>query len=56
MSYCRYRNEMPSQSALFGGPPPQDIPLKRPPLVRVLTQIRFPMIASIENQGYIAPF
>jgi uncharacterized protein (TIGR04255 family) len=47
---------MISHPAPFGGPPPKDIPLARPPLVRVLTQIRFPIIASIENQGFIAPF
>ena len=47
---------MPSISAPFGGSPPQDIPLSRPPLVRVLTQIRFPIIASIESPGFIAPF
>jgi uncharacterized protein (TIGR04255 family) len=47
---------MPNQPSLFGGLPPKDVPLARPPLVRVLTQIRFPIIASIENQGFIAPF
>jgi len=40
----------------FAGPPPKDIPLVRPPLLRVLTQIRFSPITSIESQGFIAPF
>jgi uncharacterized protein (TIGR04255 family) len=43
-------------SSPFTGPPPKDIPLARPPLVRVLTQIRFPIIALIGKQDFIAPF
>jgi len=45
-----------TSSSPFIGSPPKDIPLSRPPLIRVLTQIRFPTIASIESQGFIAPF
>lgn len=47
---------MSNQLAPFEGLPPKDILLTKPPLVRVLTQIRFPIIASIENQSFIAPF
>lgn len=47
---------MSSEPSPFDGPPPRDIPLAKPPLLRVLTQIRFPTIALIENQGFIAPF
>lgn len=47
---------MSSPSSPFIGPCPKDIPLARPPLLRVLTQVRFPVIASIENQDFIAPF
>lgn len=38
------------------GPPPEEIPLANAPLVRVLAQIRFPMVASIDSRGFIAPF
>lgn len=38
------------------GPVPQEIPLKNAPLVRVIAQLKFPMIASIEKQDFIAGF
>jgi uncharacterized protein (TIGR04255 family) len=38
------------------GPPPAEVPLSAPPLVRVIAQARFPLIASIEMQGFVAPF
>ncbi len=47
---------MATLAAPFSGPFPKDIPLPRAPLLRVLTQIRFPIIASIEKQDFIAPF
>lgn len=37
-------------------PSPQEIPLRQAPLVRVIAQVRFPVIASIEKRDYIAPF
>jgi uncharacterized protein (TIGR04255 family) len=40
----------------FSAPPPDEVPLERAPLVRVLAQVRFPLITSIEQQGYIGPF
>ncbi|MDW7712620.1 MAG: TIGR04255 family protein [Deferrisomatales bacterium] len=36
--------------------PPKEIPLANAPLVRVIAQVRFPLIASIERESFIAPF
>lgn len=38
------------------GPPPVEVPLATPPLVRVIAQVRFPDIASVEKREFIAPF
>lgn len=38
------------------GPPPSEVPLTDPPLVRVIAQVRFPLIASVEKREFIAPF
>jgi uncharacterized protein (TIGR04255 family) len=38
------------------GPPPSEIPLATPPLVRVIAQVRFPMILSVEKKEFIAAF
>lgn len=38
------------------GPPPTEVPLTESPLIRVIAQVRFPLIASIEKQEFIAPF
>lgn len=38
------------------GPPPTEVPLTDPPLVRVIAQVRFPLIASVEKREFIAPF
>jgi uncharacterized protein (TIGR04255 family) len=38
------------------GPPPAEVPLTDPPLVRVIAQVRFPLIASVEKREFIAPF
>ena len=35
---------------------PAEIPLRTAPLVRVIAQVRFPVIASIDNRGFIASF
>lgn len=40
----------------LSGPPPAEVPLDAPPLVRVVAQVRFPVIASIEKREFIAPF
>lgn len=37
-------------------PTPKEVPLKDPPLVRVLAQLRFPKIASIVRDDFIGPF
>lgn len=38
------------------GPPPAEVPLRDAPLVRVITQVRFPLVASVEKPDFIAPF
>lgn len=38
------------------GPPPREVPLRHAPLVRVVSQARFPLIAAIGHQDFIAPF
>lgn len=40
----------------LSGPPPPEVPLAEPPLVRVIAQVRFPLIASIEKRDFIAAF
>ena len=37
-------------------PPPKEVPLEKAPLVRVIAQVRFPIITSIENQSFIGSF
>lgn len=36
--------------------PPAEVPLQNAPLIRVLAQVRFPLVASIQNLASIAPF
>lgn len=38
------------------GPSPAEVPLPEAPLVRVIAQVRFPLVASVEKQDFIAPF
>jgi len=38
------------------GPPPAEVPLPDAPLVRVIAQVRFPLVASVEKRDFIAPF
>lgn len=40
----------------FVGPPPPEVPLTNAPLVRVIAQIRFPLIVTIEQRDFIGPF
>ena len=37
-------------------PPPAEVPLKKAPLVRVIAQVRFPEVLSIEQRDFVAPF
>ena len=37
-------------------PPPAERPLARAPLVRVIAQLRFPEVLSIERREFVAPF
>jgi uncharacterized protein (TIGR04255 family) len=37
-------------------PPPVEVPLKDAPLVRVIAQVRFPEILSVEQRDFVAPF
>ncbi|MEQ8962151.1 MAG: TIGR04255 family protein [Coleofasciculus sp. C2-GNP5-27] len=36
--------------------PPQEVPLKDAPLVRVIAQVRFPPILSIEKKEFVGSF
>jgi uncharacterized protein (TIGR04255 family) len=36
--------------------PPQEIPLSEAPLIRVIAQVRFPVILSIEGSSFVAAF
>ena len=38
------------------GPPPAEVPLDNAPLVRVIAQVRYPLIASVESRRFIGPF
>ena len=40
----------------LAGPPPPEVPLTDPPLVRVIAQVRFPLIASLEKREFMASF
>lgn len=37
-------------------PPPAEVPLKHAPLVRVIAQLRFPEVLSVEQRDFVAPF
>src|SRR5580658_5911796 len=37
-------------------PPPQEVPLAHAPLVRVIAQVRFPLVVAVEQRDFIAPF
>jgi uncharacterized protein (TIGR04255 family) len=36
--------------------PPEEVPLQTAPLVRVIAQLRFPEILSVEKRDFVAPF
>ena len=40
----------------FTDPLPDEVPLPRAPLVRVVAQVRFPPVLSIEKRDFVAPF
>ena len=40
----------------LAGPPPPEVPLPDAPLVRVIAQMRFPIVASVEKRDFVAPF
>ncbi len=45
-----------TQATPLLGPPPTEVPLATPPLLRVIVQVRFPVIVSVEKREFIAPF
>ena len=47
---------MPTGRNPFVGPPPEEIQLSNAPLERVLVQVQFPLISSIEQQNFVAGF
>lgn len=40
----------------LSGPPPKEVPLRNAPLVRVVSQVRFPLIAAVGQQDFVAAF
>jgi uncharacterized protein (TIGR04255 family) len=40
----------------FVAPVPSEVPLRNAPLVRVIAQLRFPEILSVEQRDFVAPF
>jgi len=36
--------------------PPAEVPLKSAPLVRVIAQVKFPLVVAIEQRDFVAPF
>ncbi|MEA5488516.1 MULTISPECIES: TIGR04255 family protein [Pseudanabaena] len=40
----------------FTAPPPEEVPLKDAPLIRVIAQVRFPPILSIEKRDFVGAF
>jgi uncharacterized protein (TIGR04255 family) len=40
----------------FTTPLPDEVPLPRAPLLSVIAQVRFPLVASVERREFIAPF
>jgi uncharacterized protein (TIGR04255 family) len=40
----------------FRDPSPAEVPLENAPLVRVIAQLRFPLVAAIEQREFMAPF
>ncbi len=49
------RRRKQAENPLFG-PPPAEVPLRDAPLVKVIAQVRFPLIASIEKAAFIGGF
>lgn len=37
-------------------PSPAEVPLDRAPLVRVIAQVRFPLVVAVERRDFVAPF
>ncbi len=38
------------------GPPPIEVPLPDAPLVRVIAQLRFPLVVAVEQRDFVGPF
>lgn len=51
-----YRMRVASQLDPLVSPTPLEVPLKAPPLVRVIAQLRFPEVLSVEQRTFVAPF
>ena len=40
----------------LGAAPPAEVPLANAPLIRVIAQVRFPLVVAVEQREFIAPF
>ena len=52
----RYIEAMSTQANPLTASLPAEVPLPKAPLVRVIVQVRFPSILSIEKRDFVAPF
>lgn len=55
-SASAYRIRMSATDNPLEAPTPQEVPLKDAPLVRVIAQLRFPEILSVEQREFVASF
>ena len=54
--YPDYRICMSAIDNPLEAPTPEEVPLNDAPLVRVIAQLRFPEILSVEQREFVAPF
>ncbi|MEK7470201.1 MAG: TIGR04255 family protein [Planctomycetota bacterium] len=47
---------MPKDYDPIAAEPPREVPLPKAPLIRVIAQMKFPLIAMIERSDFVAPF
>jgi uncharacterized protein (TIGR04255 family) len=55
-SICGYILSMAMTDDPAVAPPPPEVPLAKAPLVRVIAQVRFPLVVGVERRDFIAPF
>lgn len=56
LAACVYRIRMSVIVNPLEALPPEEVPLQAAPLIRVIAQLRFPEILSVEQRDFVAPF